>query len=222
MQETKPPEATDPPAATPAEPAWRRHPVVRFGLPFVAIAAIAATILLLSGFPQRGDPPGTAELRAARLGALDPNAPQKGEPAPDFILRSLDGQTIRLSELRGRLVLLNFWATWCGPCKAEMPDLQAVYEEHKDELVVLAVNVEGRSLEESRRLAVDFRDELGLTFPIVLDSPNGDVFHQYKLKGMPDSFFVDREGILREVSYGPMSRTTILKKLETTRKGGRE
>ena len=221
MQETKPPvEETQPSApAPPAGPAWRRHPVVRFGLPFVAIAAIAAVILLLSGLP-RGEPDaGSAELRDAQLGALDPGAPQKGQPAPDFALRSLDGQVIRLSELRGHTVLVNFWATWCGPCRAEMPDLQAVYEQHKDDLVLLAVNVEGTSAEEAQRLARDFRDELGLTFPILLDSPDGAVFHQYKLKGLPDSFFVDRDGILREVSFGPMSRGTILKKLADTRRG---
>ena len=124
-----------------------------------------------------------------------------GEPAPDFALRSLDGQTIRLSELRGRTVLVNFWATWCGPCRAEMPDLQAVYDEHKENLVVLAVNVEGTNLDEARRLARDFRDELGLTFPIVLDSPDGDVFAQYKLRGLPDSFFVPGHWVWNGTGY---------------------
>ena len=97
---------------------------------------------------------------------------------------------------------------------AQMPDLQAVYDEHKDNLVVLGVNVEGTNLDEARRLARDFRDELGLTFPIVLDSPDGDVFQQYKLRGLPNSFFVDADGVLREVTFGPMNRETILKKLE--------
>ena len=225
MQDAQPPEtARDEPVMTEAtdaiEPAWRRHPLVRFGLPFVAIAAIAGAILLLSGWPGGADTRGSAELEQARLGALAPDAPKKGQPAPDFALRSLDGQVIRLSELRGHTVLVNFWATWCGPCRAEMPDLQAVYEREKDDLVVLSVNVEGISLDEARDLARDFRDELGLTFPIVLDNPDGAVFHQYKLKGLPNSFFIDRDGILRDFHFGPMNRETILKKLEATRKPG--
>ncbi|MFN8556206.1 MAG: TlpA disulfide reductase family protein [Dehalococcoidia bacterium] len=214
---TPPPDR--PAGSAPASPG--RHPLVRFGLPFVAIALIAAAILALSGLPgsRRGPEPGSAELRQAEIGALEDGAPVRGQPAPDFALRSLDGQSVRLSELRGQVVLVNFWATWCGPCRAEMPDLQAVYEQEKADLVVLAVNVEGTSAEEARRLSIDFRDEMGLTFPIVLDSPDGAVFKQYKLRGLPDSFFVDREGIVREVSYGPMSRETIQRKLATTRKG---
>ena len=219
----QPPEAPPEPSLSPdpdplaAEPFWRRNPVLRFGLPFVAIAIIAGTILALSGVPGGDKGASSPELEAARLGALEPGAPQRGQPAPDFALHSLDGQVVRLSDFRGRPVLVNFWATWCGPCRAEMPDLQAVYAEQKDSLVILAVNVEGMAPDLARGLARDFRDELGLTFPILLDSPNGDVFHQYKLKGLPDSFFIDREGILREVVFGPMSRETILKKLAATR-----
>ncbi len=225
MQDTQPPPSdlndTESTGQTPmTEPAWRRHPAVRFGLPFVAIAVIAGAILLLSGWPRRGDIRESAELEQARLGALASDAPKKGQPAPDFALRSLDGQVIRLSELRGKIVLVNFWATWCAPCRAEMPDLEAVYQQERDSLVVLSVNVEGVSIDDARRLASDFRDELGLTFPIVLDSPNGDVFQQYKLKGLPDSFFIDQNGILRDVQFGPMNRATILKKLEATRRPG--
>jgi thiol-disulfide isomerase/thioredoxin len=193
--------------------------VLRFGVPIAAIAAIVAAVLLLSKPWESGDGSETAELRDARLGALTGGAPRVGEQAPDFALRTLDGNVVRLSDLRGKVVLVNFWATWCGPCKAEMPDLQEVYEQHKDQLVVLAVNAESNSVEETRRLVTDFRDELNLTFPIVLDTPEGSVFNQYKLQGLPDSFFVDREGVVRSISIGPMNKETILKKLEETQRG---
>jgi cytochrome c biogenesis protein CcmG, thiol:disulfide interchange protein DsbE len=219
MQDTTSTE-TPPPNPATNKPGTPRHPLVRLGVPVAAIAAIVAAILLLSKPWAESSDSESAELREARLGALTGGAPRVGEQAPDFVLRSLDGSVVRLSDLRGKVVLVNFWATWCGPCKAEMPDLQAVYEQHKDQLIVLAVNAESASVEETRRLVTDFRDELNLTFPIVLDTPEGAVFNQYKLQGLPDSFFVDRNGIIRSVSIGPMNKETILKKLEETQRAG--
>ena len=178
--------------------------------------ALALGLALVPSGTTGTQPSAPADLMKA-LGLSELREPAV---APDVTLTLLSGQPLRMASLRGKLVLVNFWATWCGPCKAEMPDLQVVYEQHRDELVVLAVNVEGRSADESRRLAQDFRDELGLTFPILLDTPDGEVFNQYKLKGLPASFFVDTEGIIRSVSIGPMSRETMLKKLDQTRKGG--
>ncbi|MBI2760566.1 MAG: TlpA family protein disulfide reductase [Chloroflexi bacterium] len=215
-------ETPEPPAAPPSPPAPRRRAWLRFAAPYIAVAAIAATVLLLSkpwDKPDRYEPGTAARREAEQLGALDPNAPKRGERAPDFVLRSLDGQTMRLSELRGRIVVVNFWATWCGPCRGEMPELQWVYERNKDrDLVILGVNVEGLAPEDARRAAQDFRDWLGITFPIVLDSPNGDVFHQYRLYGLPDSFIVDGEGIIRDVRYGSLNRDDLLSRIDAIRK----
>ena len=147
---------------------------------------------------------------AAALEAWD------GNHAP-FALTDLDGRVHDLARYRGQVVLVNFWATWCGPCKAEMPDLQAAYAEANGEIVVLAVNVEGANLDDARRLAGDFRDELNLTFPIVFDSPDADVFEQYRLRGLPDSFFVDQDGIIRDVVIGPLSRQALEEKLAALR-----
>ncbi|MER3419061.1 MAG: TlpA family protein disulfide reductase [Chloroflexota bacterium] len=207
---------------TPRTRAW--HRVWRYAAPFVAIAAVAGVVLALSRPWQKpaGYPPGSAALREAeRLGALDPLAPKVGQPAPDFALWSLDGQTVRLSDLRGRVVLINFWATWCGPCRAEMPEIEAVYRESKEQdFVVLAINEENASLEEARKLARDFRDELDLTFPILLDGPDGQVFRQYRLYGLPSSFIVDRDGIIRTVRFGPLNRDFLRARLEELRRGG--
>ncbi len=196
----------------------------RYAAPFVAIVAVVGAVLALSRPWQKpaGYPPGSAALREAeRLGALDPLAPKVGQPAPDFALWSLDGQTVRLSELRGRVVLINFWATWCGPCRGEMPEIEAVYREFKDQgFVVLAINEENVSLDEARTLARDFRDELDLTFPILLDGPDGQVFRQYRLYGLPSSLIVDKDGVIRTVRFGPLNRDFLRAKLEEARRGG--
>lgn len=133
----------------------------------------------------------------------EPGLIRVGEPAPDFSLKDLDGKLIRLSDFRGKAVLVNFWATWCPPCRFEMPTLQRVYEKHRPhDFVVLAVDTGERSSGESMRIAAKgFASSLNLTFPIVLDE--GDqVANLYNLRAYPTSFFVDREGKLTDVRRG--------------------
>jgi peroxiredoxin len=127
-------------------------------------------------------------------------APQAGALAPDFALQTIDGRQVRLSDFRGRPVLINFWATWCGPCRLEMPGIQAKFEEHAPELVVLAVD-----FDEPANAVRSFSDELGLTFDVLLD-PGGEVNSQvYRVRGYPSSFFVDEDGVIRVVQIGLMT-----------------
>jgi peroxiredoxin len=182
---------------------------LRIGVPILAVAAVVLGVV----FVQRNDEP-AGDPSAALYGPLDSRPPAKGEPAPDFTLAALDGQPVRLSDLKGTPVVLNFWATWCGPCRAEMPALQESYAEANGSFVILGINSEGTQAETARRLSRDFRDELGLTFPILLDTPDTEVFNQYRLRGLPDTFFIDRDGVVRDVVVGPLSREAMDEKLE--------
>ncbi len=133
----------------------------------------------------------------SELGPLDDRTPSVGELAPQFELRDADGTVVRLSDFRGQVVWVNFWATWCGPCRRELPEIARLAAEFGDEdLVVLAVNQE-----QSATVARDFWEELGIDLPILLDSGR-EVSDQYRLRGLPDNFFIDREGVLQSFRLG--------------------
>jgi peroxiredoxin len=120
-------------------------------------------------------------------------------PAPDFVLQTVDGEQIRLSDLRGKVVAVNFWATWCAPCRLEMPDLQVRADRFRDRLVVLGVNF-GETAEE----VAAFREEIGVDFPLLLD-PKADVQGLYRVLGYPTTFFIDEAGTIRFQHIGLMS-----------------
>jgi peroxiredoxin len=122
-----------------------------------------------------------------------------GSEAPGFDLRTLDGDALQLTDLRGRVVLLNFWATWCGPCRVEMPDLQARADRWTDRLTIVGVN-----FDEPEADVRTFRDELGLTFPIVLD-PGAKVQNLYRIVGYPTTILIDSQGVVRVQHVGLMS-----------------
>jgi len=123
--------------------------------------------------------------------------PLVGGPAPDFQLDQLGGPPIKMSDYRGKVVLLNFWATWCGPCKKEMPEMQAAYEALKDKgFVILALNF-GEKAEKAEKLV----KEMGLTFPILLDR-DIEVAERHRVVSLPVTFFVDPSGIIKEQVFG--------------------
>jgi thiol-disulfide isomerase/thioredoxin len=144
-------------------------------------------------------------------------SPRERRPAPNFVLPDYEGKAVRLSDYRGKTVLLNFWATWCTTCEAEMPDMQRLGEENPDDFVVLAVNqAEGRGRAQSWS---DARSLTALAF--VLDTDE-DVTNAYKLpSGLPHSFFIDENGIVRVVKHGGMRYDEMKQLLEETRVAAR-
>ena len=128
----------------------------------------------------------------ASVAALVPSS-----PAPDFTLRSMDGQNLRLGEQRGRVVMVNFWATWCGPCRVEMPHLNRLYEKYRNAgFVLFGVNVD-----EDTRNAVALAQKMGLKFPVLADSDKR-VSKQYDVTAMPSTVLIDRDGRVRHVHRG--------------------
>jgi peroxiredoxin len=133
--------------------------------------------------------------------------PRQGFMAPDFSLQTPDGQSLRLSDLRGRAVLVNLWTSWCPPCRQEMPAMQRAYAEFQGQgFEILAVNA---THQDSLQDAVQFSSDLGLSFPILLDN-QGEISQLYQLRSLPTSFFIDREGVIQEVVIGgPMSEALL-------------
>ena len=125
-------------------------------------------------------------------------APYPGYRAPDFAFEDLEGNTVRLSELRGKPVLLNFWATWCPPCRKEIPDLQRFYEQYGDRITLLGIDW-GEDVEEVKR----FLERYGATYTNLLDK-DGKFFVRYRLTGLPTSYWIDEEGIIRGMWLGAM------------------
>lgn len=197
MDETRPQQA---PPADEVGPEADPRPAWAALIAAVALAAFAWWFLLGGGIerfrPRGAEPSGSGGV---------------GQPAPDFALDTPASTTIRLAELRGSVVLLNFWATWCTPCRAEMPEFESAYREYRDRgFAVLAVDVEERAEE-----VEPFMRELGLTFPALLDL-DGSVSRAYRARALPSSFLVDRDGVVRYVRVGALTKATLeaeLKKL---------
>lgn len=121
-----------------------------------------------------------------------------GDRAPDFKLQTMDGEEVNLSDYKGKKVFLNFWATWCPPCKAEMPHMQAFYEEQPEDVEILAVN-----LEESTEKAADFAKQYELTFPILMDA-DGTIAETYEVYTIPTTYVLNEDGTVHQKIVGPM------------------
>ncbi len=172
--------------------------VLVVGLVIAAGAAWLAVSIRTAGGETATLPEAPSRDAAAAQGLKV--APEKGALAPNFRLKTLQGEEVRLGDLRGRPVVINFWATWCAPCRIEMPAIQSRFERYRqDDLVVLAVN-----FDEPAGPVEAFREELGLTFTILLD-PGAEVQQLYRNRSYPTTFFVDRDGVIRVQHIGLMT-----------------
>ncbi len=121
----------------------------------------------------------------------------EGQPAPDFALKSSTGENLRLSEYRGDVVMINFWATWCGPCRQEMPLLDELYSRYQR----VGFNLLGVNIDDDSRRAMRMIEELGVNFPVLFDARK-EVSELYEVDAMPVTIIVDREGTVRYVHHG--------------------
>ncbi|MDY6912410.1 MAG: TlpA disulfide reductase family protein [Chloroflexota bacterium] len=137
-------------------------------------------------------------------------SPKVGRLAPDFTLTTLDGASITLSDLRGKTVFINFWATWCPPCRAEMPDIEAIYQEYKDR----DVEVIGVDLVKKPDSVRQLVQEGGYNWTFAIDS-TGEVANTYLVAGIPTSVFIDRQGVIHAIRIGAITKSAMQTHLDT-------
>jgi cytochrome c biogenesis protein CcmG/thiol:disulfide interchange protein DsbE len=141
-------------------------------------------------------------LAACAAGPAADTPPAPGSPAPSLALPSLNGETVQLSDFQGNVVLVNFWASWCAPCLAEMPRLQQWHDQHEDDgLVVLGVNT---LYQDSREAVEMFLQDHDISYPMLLDT-EGDASRQWLARQLPRSYLIDRQGVVRWTRLGEVT-----------------
>ena len=199
------PTSLDLPGEDSAEVRWRPSPGALRNI--IGTVLVGVGIALAVWMFGRGGTISSQSINVTVAATTDP--PRVGKPAPDFELTLIDGTKVRLSDLRGKPVWINFWATWCPPCRAENPDIQEVYNEHKDTdgLVILAP-----AIGEGRDTVAGYMDRADLHYPVGTDATT-QIAANYRVLGIPTHIFVDREGIIRDMRVGAMSKKTMEKKV---------
>ncbi len=200
---------------------------VRYGGVRSFVVSVAILGLIVGGlwyWESRGggllndSPYGVVELPAERNPTELAPLAEVGRAAPDFLLERPEGGSLRLSSLQGQPVLINFWATWCPPCRDEIPELIEAFEQHADEgLVVIGID-----LQEPDKTVLQFAEEFGITYPLVIDQSGGvqDIYRLGGIDGLPSSFFIDESGVIRSRISGPMTKEMLDERLELILPGG--
>lgn len=170
----------------------------RWNILIVFVALVGLAWIWINRMPGNG---------TAAAGVLPP-APGVGHPAPDFSLTTTSGETFKLSDLRGKPVVLNFWATWCPPCRAELPEMQAASQRLAGQVAIVGVDQA-----EAPADVQAFAEKLGITYPIPLDK-NADASRLYAVRSLPTTFFIDRSGTIRQIQIGAVTEATLAQLLK--------
>ncbi len=179
--------------------AWLNRGIISL-LIMIAVVAVGSYLI-------RGDVL-IASFQSQAAAAPDGVGVKVGKIAPDFMVTDLGGKVVRLSDFRGQPVMVNFWATWCPPCRAEAPEIENIYRERQGQgLAILGV-----SMDDDATAVPGFVSQFGLTFPIAVDA-DSRVADLYRVDSIPMTFFIDKNGVIRDIQLGQMDRNIILKKL---------
>lgn len=171
------------------------QPTNRIGLSSGSIVLIVGVVAVVLVF-------------AVQLFRQNQTQPLPGDTAPDFTMTTFDGQEVSLSDYEGQIVVLNFWGSWCGPCRAEAPDLQDIYTDYGGDVVVFGVNwldIEGEALA--------FMDEFGITYPNAPDIGE-KVASRYNIEGAPETFIINRDGIIAETYLGMVDYAILNQRIQ--------
>ena len=181
------------------------------GLTVTILTAAAAIVAVLGAYVLYGQL--TQRAEAERLAQQTPSQEQAELPlAPDFTVYDKDGNAVKLSDFRGKPTIVNFWASWCGPCKSEMPDFQEIYAEYGSKINFLMVNLTD-GMQETKESAKAFLDSTGYTFPVYYDL-NQDAAATYGVYSIPATYFFDAEGHGVTYGRGALDLGTLLKGIE--------
>lgn len=213
--------------------------IARYTVKVGGILLILMGVMMLTGWMNRmtaeasqasgGESASVEETESEPVGQTEKEETAEGEganavAAPDFTLNDQYGVEHTLSDYRGKVVFLNFWATWCPPCRAEMPDIQKLYEAYGDaedaEVVILAVATPNVGGESDEAVVIAFLEENGYTYPVVMD-PTGQVLHNYGISAFPTTFMIDAEGNVFGYVTGAMSGETMQSIIDQTVSGVR-
>ena len=186
-------------ATTVGQPKGLRERVGQSRLGTALVLAVTAAVVMVGTYLVDRPAATQSGVSAVELGASNAPAPKVGSPAHDFTATTVDGKTVSLSSFKGHAVWLTFGASWCSPCQAEAPDIEAAFKRHSAEGVVVL----GIAREEASK-ALDFGQRVGLTYPQIADT-NSSISDAYRVDGIPAHYFIDKSGILRAIRPGGLS-----------------
>lgn len=182
----------------------------------VLIAIIALSTILYNNLSAQYTPDNLMVKTVEESQTNTDNVEVESEPeailAPDFVMEDSEGNTVNFSDLIGKPIVLNFWASWCPPCKAEMPDFETAYQEMGEDVVFIMLNATDGS-RETKELAQAFIEEQGFSFPVYFDT-SMDASYTYGISSLPTTLFIDKDGYLITGSIGMISKESLQKGIE--------